>query len=128
MTVLVVGVLPHEVGVAAGRRLRQSRPQHGLAVAREDAQGEAAGLGQARQVGHVAPAVGRPVLGEHQDAAIAADEWRDIAMAHPGDTALVLTCGRLLERERAAVHASRQLFAPVWAAADTPAMIAWLTR
>ena len=66
------------------------------------------------------------VLGEHQDAAIAADEWRDIALAHADDTELVITCGRLVERERAAVHASRARYAPVWERADQPKLTGWL--
>jgi hypothetical protein len=39
---------------------------HGVAVAVEDPQIEAAGLGQARQVRHVTPAIRGPVLGDHQ--------------------------------------------------------------
>ncbi|MFI5957292.1 CHAD domain-containing protein [Cryptosporangium sp. NPDC051539] len=87
----------------------------------------------------VAPAVGAPatrlakacaevqeVLGEHQDAAIAADEWRDIALAHPDDADVVLTCGRLIERERAAVRESRVLFPPVWEQTDRPKLTSWL--
>lgn len=66
------------------------------------------------------------VLGEHQDAAIAADEWRDIALAHPDDTPLALTCGRLIERERAAVLAARARYAPVWERADQPRLTRWL--
>ncbi|GAA3390993.1 CYTH and CHAD domain-containing protein [Cryptosporangium minutisporangium] len=87
----------------------------------------------------VAPVVGAPatrlakacaevqeVLGEHQDAAIAADEWRDIALAHADDTELVITCGRLVERERAAVHASRARYAPVWERTNQPRLTGWL--
>ncbi|TQS44254.1 CYTH and CHAD domain-containing protein [Cryptosporangium phraense] len=87
----------------------------------------------------VAPAVGAPatrlakacaevqeVLGEHQDAAIAADEWHDIATAHPDDTDVVLTCGRLIERERAAVRESRVHFPPVWERTDRPKLTSWL--
>ncbi|SHM30638.1 CYTH and CHAD domain-containing protein [Cryptosporangium aurantiacum] len=66
------------------------------------------------------------VLGEHQDAAIAADEWRDIALAHADDTELVITCGRLIERERAAVRESRARFAPVWERTDRPKLTGWL--
>lgn len=87
----------------------------------------------------VAPVLGAPatrlakacaevqeVLGEHQDAAIAADEWRDIALAHSDDTDLVITCGRLYERERAAVRHSRDRFAPVWERTDRPKLTSWL--
>lgn len=89
----------------------------------------------------VAPVIGAPatrlakacasvqeVLGEHQDAAIAADEWHDIALAHADDADLVLTCGRLIERERAAVRAARDRYEPVWASADRPSLTGWLRR
>jgi CHAD domain-containing protein len=85
----------------------------------------------------VAPVIGAPatrlakacaevqeVLGEHQDAAIAADEWRDIGIA--GDPELALTCGRLFERERTAVRASRERYAPVWERTTRPHLTAWL--
>ena len=87
----------------------------------------------------VAPVIGAPatrlakacaevqeVLGEHQDAAIAADEWHDIAFAHTDDAELVISCGRLIERERAAVRESRARFAPVWERADRPKLTSWL--
>ena len=48
------------------------------------------------------------VLGAHQDAAVAADTWLGIALADPDDHALAITAGRLIERERAAVIASRR--------------------
>ncbi len=40
------------------------------------------------------------VLGEHQDAAMAEQTLLDLAVGRPGDTAFVLLCGRLAERER----------------------------
>jgi CHAD domain-containing protein len=89
----------------------------------------------------VAPVIGGPatrlakacaevqeVLGEHQDAAIAADEWRDIARAHADDAELVLTCGRLIERERTAVRAARERYDPIWASTDRPSLTGWLRR
>jgi CHAD domain-containing protein len=89
----------------------------------------------------VAPVIGSPatqlakvcaqvqeVLGEHQDAAIAADEWRDIATAHSDDTGLVLSCGRLIERERAAVVAARERYEPVWKPAEHPHLTKWLRQ
>jgi CHAD domain-containing protein len=66
------------------------------------------------------------VLGEHQDAAVAAEVWLDAAAATPGDPTLVLTCGRLAERERAAVWAARDRFPAAWAAVDRPKRLRWL--
>ncbi|WP_238013013.1 CHAD domain-containing protein [Dactylosporangium sp. AC04546] len=66
------------------------------------------------------------VLGEHQDAAIAAETWLDIAAADPGDHAMAVTAGRLAERERAAVTRSRAAFPAVWAAVIEEKNIAWL--
>ncbi|GGM19927.1 CHAD domain-containing protein [Dactylosporangium sucinum] len=66
------------------------------------------------------------VLGEHQDAAIAADTWLDIAAADLDDHAMAVTAGRLAERERAAVTRSRAAFPAVWAAVIEEKNIAWL--
>ncbi|GAA2603863.1 CYTH and CHAD domain-containing protein [Dactylosporangium fulvum] len=66
------------------------------------------------------------VLGEHQDAAIAADAWLDIAKSDPDDHTLAVTAGRLFERERAAVTRSRNTFPAVWAAVMEEKNIAWL--
>ncbi|HEV2089022.1 MAG TPA: CYTH and CHAD domain-containing protein [Cryptosporangiaceae bacterium] len=66
------------------------------------------------------------VLGEHQDAAVAAQEWLDIAAHHPADPVLVLTAGRLAERERAAVRAARAAFAKVWKKASRAKVTGWL--
>jgi CHAD domain-containing protein len=58
------------------------------------------------------------VLGEHQDAAVAAGLVLDIAglaaAAEPPDTAVCLTAGRLAERERAQVRASRARLPGLW--------------
>lgn len=75
----------------------------------------------------VAPAVGggsaelaaalraaQTLLGEHQDAAVAAETWPQLALAHPDDPALAVTAGRLAERERAAVRRVRAEFPVVW--------------
>lgn len=50
------------------------------------------------------------LLGEHQDAAVAAEVWLSFA----GDPALAVTAGRLYERERAFVRQARQSFAHAW--------------
>lgn len=66
------------------------------------------------------------VLGEHQDAAIAADSWLAAAAAEPGDHALAVTAGRLFERERAAVTRARAAFPAVWETVLEDKKIAWL--
>ncbi len=68
------------------------------------------------------------VLGEHQDAATAAEVWLDIAAAHPGTPALVLTAGRLAERERGAVHRARAEFDAVWDEASSAKVTDWLPQ
>lgn len=67
------------------------------------------------------------VLGDHQDAAIAADAVLEAATRHPGDPELVLLCGRLAERERASVRDARRRFAKVWAQAAARPARRWLT-
>ena len=69
LPVLVVQELRHEIGIAVGR-LGQARPRaraEAPAVAREDAQLHPPRLGHARQHRHVAPAIRRPLLRDHQD-------------------------------------------------------------
>ncbi len=66
------------------------------------------------------------VLGEHQDAAVAAQEWLDLAARHPEDPVLTVTAGRLAERERAAVRAARAAFAAVWSKASRAKVVGWL--
>ena len=87
----------------------------------------------------VAPVLGRPfpalaaalatvqdILGEHQDAAVAAGTWLGIAQSDPDDHLLAVTAGRLCERERAAVRAARAAFPAAWRAASRPKLTAWL--
>ncbi|MEV6927175.1 CYTH and CHAD domain-containing protein [Dactylosporangium sp. NPDC051485] len=76
----------------------------------------------------LAKAIGRAqtVLGEHQDAAIAADAWVAAAAAAPRDHALAVTAGRLYERERAAVTRARAAFPAVWELVAEDKNIAWL--
>jgi CHAD domain-containing protein len=68
------------------------------------------------------------VLGEHQDAATAAEVWLEAATSDPADTTLVLTGGRLVERERVAVHQARAGFGRAWKAATRPKVVRWLPR
>jgi CHAD domain-containing protein len=66
------------------------------------------------------------LLGEHQDAAIAADTWLSIALADPDDHALAVTAGRLCERERTAIRAARAQFPAAWREATRRRLVEWL--
>jgi CHAD domain-containing protein len=66
------------------------------------------------------------LLGEHQDAALAAETWVRLASATPDDFPLAVTAGRLAERERAAVRRARQAFPAAWAATDNEHNTGWL--
>ncbi|WP_086865300.1 CHAD domain-containing protein [Amycolatopsis lexingtonensis] len=78
----------------------------------------------------VAPVIGREAtrlagaiaevqegLGEHHDAVIAAQQWAELAGRHPDDPAVTPTCGRLIERERAAARANQAQFGHLWSRA-----------
>lgn len=94
--------------------------------ARYAAEAAAVALGdQAAATGRAMAAV-QSVLGDHQDAAVAADAVLAVAQAHPDDPVLVLLCGRLAERERAAVRDARARFGPVWKAAGKASVRRWL--
>jgi CHAD domain-containing protein len=67
------------------------------------------------------------LLGEHQDAAVAADTWLEVAKYDPDDHVLAVTAGRLYERERAAVRAARSGFPAAWHAATRKKVTAWLS-
>lgn len=66
------------------------------------------------------------LLGEHQDAAVAADTWLAIANADPDDHALAVTAGRLYERERTTVRAIRATFPLAWRAASRRRLTEWM--
>jgi CHAD domain-containing protein len=66
------------------------------------------------------------LLGEHQDAAVAAQTWVAIANSDPDDHALATTAGRLFERERAAVRAARAAFPAAWRAAARRRLTEWM--
>jgi CHAD domain-containing protein len=87
----------------------------------------------------VAGTVGRParrlgraladvqtLLGEHQDAVVAADTWLAIASADPDDHVLAVTAGRLYERERVAIGAVRDAYPLAWQAATRHRRTTWL--
>ncbi|MBQ1015788.1 CHAD domain-containing protein, partial [Micromonospora sp. M51] len=66
------------------------------------------------------------VLGEHQDAAVAADTWLEIAAARPDDHELAVTAGRLAERERASVRRARDRLPAAWHRATRRRRTSWL--
>jgi CHAD domain-containing protein len=87
----------------------------------------------------VAPAEGKParkfaaavaalqeVLGEHQDAVIAAQWLREHATDGSGTAASAFVAGELATLERAAADASRELWPDVWHAARAPELRKWL--
>ena len=66
------------------------------------------------------------VLGEHQDAVIAADTLRAIATERGGGS-VAFTLGLLHARQSDAVAASRAEFRRVWAKASRPRYRRWLS-
>jgi CHAD domain-containing protein len=66
------------------------------------------------------------LLGEHQDAVVAADTWLGIANSDPDDHALAVTAGRLYERERASARAARNAFPAAWRAASKRRLTQWM--
>jgi CHAD domain-containing protein len=66
------------------------------------------------------------LLGEHQDAAVAADTWLAIASSDPDDFVLAVTAGRLYERERASIQAARAAFPAAWRAASRRRLTEWI--
>jgi CHAD domain-containing protein len=66
------------------------------------------------------------LLGEHQDAAVAAETWLSIARSDPDDHSLAVTAGRLYERERAIIRNVRSKFPTAWAGATKRRMVEWL--
>lgn len=95
--------------------------------ARYAAEAVAPALGKdARKLASTAAGL-QETLGEHQDAAVAADAMLALAAEHPKDGALGLVAGRLAERERAAVHANREDFPALWKRSRKEARTGWLT-
>ncbi|MBM0234290.1 CYTH and CHAD domain-containing protein [Micromonospora sp. STR1_7] len=66
------------------------------------------------------------VLGEHQDAAVAADTWLELAAERPADHELAVTAGRLAERERESVRRMRARFPAAWHRATRRRRTRWL--
>jgi len=68
------------------------------------------------------------LLGDHQDAVCTARTLAALAGERPEDTAVVLACGRLLERERARARDARARLPRVWRAASRHKVTGWLER
>jgi CHAD domain-containing protein len=100
-------------------RIRAKRARYATEAVADVLGGAAAELAKA-----VAEVQG--LLGDHQDAAIAAQTWLAIAHADPDDHALAVTAGRLFERERAAVRRARERFPAVWERTDRRRLTGWL--
>lgn len=66
------------------------------------------------------------LLGEHQDAAVAATTWLEVAATDPTDHALAVTAGRLAERERASIRAVRADFPEAWDETTRGSRTDWL--
>jgi len=100
-------------------RIRAKRARYAVESVAKLAGGEAAALGEAlTEV--------QELLGEHQDAAIAADTWLAIARSDVDDHALAVAAGRLVERERAAVRRARERFPAAWSALESSGHTGWL--
>ncbi len=66
------------------------------------------------------------LLGEHQDAVLAAATWLSVATDDPDDHVLAVTAGRLAERDRARARRVRERYPEVWAAVDRGKLTKWL--
>ncbi|GAC1444675.1 MAG: CYTH and CHAD domain-containing protein [Mycobacteriales bacterium] len=95
--------------------------------ARYAAEVAAVALGKdAKATASAATAV-QELLGEHQDAAVAADRMLELATAGPAQPGFVITCARLAERERGRLAAVRLEFPGRWASARRGRATRWLT-
>jgi CHAD domain-containing protein len=100
-------------------RIRAKRARYAVESVARLIGGEAAALGESlTEV--------QELLGEHQDAAIAADTWLAIARSDVDDHAVAVTAGRLVERERVAVRRARERFPAAWADAGAATHTGWL--
>ncbi|OLB66748.1 MAG: CHAD domain containing protein [Actinobacteria bacterium 13_2_20CM_2_72_6] len=100
-------------------RIRAKRARYATEAVADVLGGAAAELAKA-------VAAVQTLLGDHQDAAVAAQTWLAIAHADPDDHALAVTAGRLYERERTAVRRARDRFPAVWEKADRRRLTGWL--
>jgi CHAD domain-containing protein len=94
--------------------------------ARYAAEAAAPALGsRAKRLGSAASSL-QDLLGEHQDAVVATETLLGMAAEHPDDLALVVTCARLAERERASARQARAQFPAAWAKASRGKNTKWL--
>jgi CHAD domain-containing protein len=94
--------------------------------ARYAAEAAAPALGsRAKRLGSAASSL-QDLLGEHQDAVVATETLLGMAAEHPDDTALVVTCARLAERQRADARRARAEFPAAWAKASQTKNTKWL--
>ena len=98
-----------------GKRARYATQAVAATVGDDGSQALATALGKVQDL-----------LGEHQDAVVAADTWLGIAKTDPDDHALAVTAGRLYERERAAVLRARSNFPAVWRDSTKKRITRWL--
>jgi CHAD domain-containing protein len=66
------------------------------------------------------------LIGEHQDAAVGAQTWLEVARSDPDDHTLAVTAGRLVERERAVIRRVRAKFPDAWLATNRRRLTQWL--
>jgi CHAD domain-containing protein len=66
------------------------------------------------------------VLGQHQDSSVACFEIERIAAAHSGDGRVLLSAGRLVERQAIAATAARKEFFKVWHRLDCKKHVRWM--
>jgi CHAD domain-containing protein len=103
-----------------GVRIRGKRARYAVEAVAPVLGGAAAGLASAL-------AKVQDLLGEHQDAAVAASTWLAVAQSDPDDHLLAVTAGRLVERERASVRTVRSAFPAAWQAASRRRLTSWLS-
>jgi CHAD domain-containing protein len=100
-------------------RVNGKRARYAVEAVADVVGGEAAVLG--RRLAKL-----QDLLGEHQDAAVAAETWLAIAASDPDDHALAVTAGRLSERERESIRRVRADFPAAWRKLDKRRLLGWL--
>jgi CHAD domain-containing protein len=134
-------ILPSIVGVAwqhlakRARRLTITAPDsdwHRARIlakrARYAAESAAIALGKKASATAAAATQLQDVLGEHQDAVVAADRLLALGTTAPPHSTLAVTCGRLAERELSGAVTTRAAFHDVWRDAKGGRATRWLSR
>jgi CHAD domain-containing protein len=96
--------------------------------ARYAAESAAVALGTKASVTAAAATTLQDILGEHQDAVVAADRLLSLGISAPPHSTLAATCGRLAERELSGAVTTRAAFPDVWRAAKGGRTTRWLSR